>query len=119
MSNEIKVGDRVLTNCDQQDFEVLGLHGGWAWLLGDLGTYHVRRVYTLTRIEPGPVTLTPKYPVGQEVRAKVGKCNYKVTGIFVGYLLDGQDIEWREDELTPVADVCPACKGTGKAEGSA
>jgi hypothetical protein len=117
MSDEIKVGDRVRPNWSST-LRGTVLACGFDKTCVKWDEHDEPAIWntsSLALIPPEPVALTPKYPVGSTVKAKAGKCAYKVTSVFVVYYLDNQEVEWREDELEPVPDLCPTCKGSGKA----
>jgi len=128
MSDEIRQGDRVRDHGGFRllaygDGTVLGLHTNakgakWAWVEYDDGACFASVLSDLTRIEPEPVTLTPKYKVGQPVIVKGTPDVFAVAGISVLYH-DKEGSCHRESELEPEPKPCPACKGTGKQEGSA
>ena len=122
MSDKIKVGDRVEARVYGRA-TVIGEHiafGGkrWLWIEYDSGheCYGVQATQ-LTRIEPEPVTLTPKYRIADSLRFKGGNretAPIRVTGIIIGYL-DEDNYFWREAELEPVPEPCDKCKGSGVA----
>jgi len=122
MSDEIKVGHEVewhevgLHDCrPRHTGTVLALDNGTAWVR-ERTLHHSIRIGDLTRIAPEPVTLTPKYEVGERVHWLTTSRMKTIRAIVVGYRMeeDPNDAVWGEDELEPVPDVCPQCKGTGK-----
>ena len=123
MSDEIKVGDRVHPDGygDNVTQRVVAIEGNEAWLVDFMGNHYTHRLSKLTRIEPEKVALTPKYPVGSNVKfyavdSKEPVC--KVIEARLDYLLerpDGSRVCWTEFQLEPVPTPCPLCKGSGKA----
>ena len=119
MSDNIKVGDRVKYERSDSGwrYEVLCIHGDQAWLRDERdGMYQGALIENLTRIEPEKVTLTPLYEVGERVHWLTTSRMKTIRAIVVGYRMeeDPNGAVWGEDELEPVPDVCPQCKGTGK-----
>ena len=114
MNDTIKVGDRVRTRSDCEVI-VLGIDGGRAWVrYTETGVHHEVCMSTLTHIEPEPVTLTPKYGVGQRVNF-IGQGKVQLAGVEVGYHIEKWGGLWPESLLEPVPTPCPLCKGSGKA----
>jgi len=111
--NDIKVGDRVRGIRSGNDWVVMGIDGDLAWLKSDEGEYTERFCEVLTRIEPEPVVLTPKYAVGQEVKFRGGI--YPIETVQAVYYLTGWLGSHSEDSLEPAPGHCPKCKGSGKA----
>ena len=77
----------------------------------------------LTRIEPEPVTLTPKYEVGERVRILRNDIEGEVAGAIVTYDLAYVGGRYAEDELEPVpattgakSFMCSICGGRCVAE---
>ena len=119
MSDKIKVGDRVEARVYGRA-TVIGEHiafGGkrWLWIEYDSGheCYGVQATQ-LTRIEPEPVVLTPKYGVGQRVNF-IGQGKVHLAGVEVGYHSEKWGGLWAESLLEPIPTPCPTCKGSGKA----
>lgn len=107
MSDEIKVGGRVQTTTYGEEGTVLAVYKDWAWI--DFGgpspCMLVRKFLTL--ISPDPVTLTPKYRVGQNMRFQGGI--YPIEKVVVAYELTGWFGLRGEDNLEPVPEPCPEC----------
>jgi len=114
MSDEIKVGNRVRGQMSGKEYKALGICGNWVWILapGCTEPITVANCY-LTLISPEPVTLTPKYAVGQEVESPAGKRT--ICQVFVAYRMREYAAWWAEGQLQPVPEPCPTCKGSGKA----
>jgi len=120
MSDAIKVGDRVRGIRSGYDWVVMGIDGDMAWLKSDDGEYTERLCKVLARIEPEPVALTPKYPVGERVQTEplrliaTADNIYVVKAPAVGYELESGG--WLPESLLfPVPEPCPTCKGSGVA----
>ena len=124
MSDKIKVGDRVEARVYGRA-TVIGEHiafGGkrWLWIEYDSGheCYGVQATQ-LTRIEPEPVVLTPKYAVGQRVRLCGANTATEVIENRIACRLESGGYYY-EDILEPIPEPCPECKGSGVAsEGEA
>ena len=117
MSDEIKVGDRVYRWVDRDAGYVLrATRGPWAWIERDDGTFRtvgLGSLAKLTRIEPEPVTLTPRYVKGQRVKVRNGD-EVTIAHPFIAYRTN-YNCTYAEDQLEPVPTPCPTCKGSGKA----
>ena len=119
MSDTIKVGDRV-RGASFGNGTVIGLHtakdgGSWAWVeYDDEPDCFGSKVQNLTRIEPEPVMLRPKYKKDERVRTKGGR-EITVDRVFIGYESQPCLEWWEEDQLEPAPEPCPKCKGSGKA----
>ena len=117
MSDKIEVGDRVRISVygGFHDATVLALDADWAWVLQD----HDRRGYTsvplakVTRIEPEPVTLTPKFKLGEKICPRDGYPQ-TILAVSVSYRLAPNGTWWGEEEVDLVPTPCPTCKGSGK-----
>ena len=124
MSDEIKVGDRVHVSVEY-DGIVCVLDGDEACVEDDDGIHCTHVLSELTRLDPEPVTLRAKYPVGSKVKFYAVDSNeptYDVIEARIDYLLerpDGSRTCHTEFQLEPVPTPCPTCKGSGKSEGSA
>ena len=120
MSDKIEVGDRVHDFC-YGNGTVLALHLAldgecWVWSEYDKPkTCYGTRITDLTRLDPEPVTLTPKYAVGQEVKFQGGIYSISIEKVVVAYELTGWFGLRAEDSLEPAPEPCPKCKGSGKA----
>ena len=117
MSDAIKVGDRVETLGHRTGY-VQGIYGNRAWVL--FASHELNTLYLsdLTRIEPEPVVLTPKYGVGQRVNF-IGQGKVHLAGVEVGYHIEKWGGLWAESLLEPIPEPCPTCKGSGVSEGGA
>ena len=118
---EFKVGDEVRRSGWECGYTILALDDtGHAWIRSEhsrLGL--IVQISSLTRIEPEPVVLTPKYAVEQRVRTAQNKTETVIKGILITYETTNLGT-WDEAELEPVPEPCPECKGSGKAsEGGA
>jgi len=114
--SEIKVGDPVQGKRSGNEWVVLAIDGEVAWLRADDGERAERFLCALTRIEPEPVTLRPKYGIGDPVRSTLSGSVYRVAAIASiqyrteeGFIIDEHNSE-------PVPTLCPTCKGSGKSE---
>jgi len=118
MSNKIKVGDRVLfgPKADSSPHIVAAIIGEDAWVKPTfyVGMGFIQPLDSLTRIEPEPVVLTPKYGVGQRVNF-IGQGKVHLAGVEVGYHIEKWGGLWAESLLEPIPTPCPTCKGSGKA----
>ena len=119
MSNAIKVGDRVWAS-GLGDGRMLAIHDDYGWVLWNTHDHCTARLDSLTRIEPEPVTLRPRYGMGQRVRTDSLRLTvtpdniYVVKSPAVGYELESGG--WLPESLLfPVPTPCPTCKGSGKA----
>ena len=117
--SEIKVGDRVL-NPGFGERTVVAVDGNSAWIRDKDGWQCVAKLSNLTRIEPEPVTLRPRYGMGQRVRTDSLRLTvtpdniYVVKSPAVGYELESGG--WLPESLLfPIPAPCPTCKGSGKA----
>ena len=121
MSDEIKVGDRVKRSSGTCVYTVLALDDkGLAWIQTENSTLGmIVHLSTLTRIEPEPVTLTPKYAVGQRVRSTLTGTIYTIEALVRTTYRTTTGCTVDESNLEPVPTPCPTCKGTGVSEGSA
>ena len=113
MNDTIKVGDRVWAS-GLGDGRMLAIHDDYGWVLWNTHDHCTARLDSLTRIEPEPVTLRPKYVVEQRVRTAQNKTETVIKGIFITYETTNLGT-WDEAELEPVPEPCPECKGSGKA----
>jgi len=120
----IKAGDRVQwgLHSDSTPHTLVAVHGSEAWVkpIYYEGSGQIVPVSELVRIEPQP--LTPLYEVGQVVKIHGKGEAVPIEAMAVSYATRNPilGLVWhREENLTPVPDVCPACKGSGKQEGSA
>ena len=113
--NDIQVGDRVRGIRSGNDWVVMGIDGNMAWLKSDGGEYTERFCKVLTRIEPEPVTVTPKYAVGQRVRSTLTGTIYTIEALVRTTYRTTTGCYLDESNLEPVPTPCPKCKGSGKA----
>ena len=111
--NEIKAGDKVL-NPGFGERTVVAVDGNSAWIRDKDGWQCVAKLSNLTRIEPEPVVLTPKYGVGQRVNF-IGQGKVHLAGVEVGYHIEKWGGLWPESLLEPVPEPCDKCKGSGVA----
>ena len=115
MNDTIRVGDKVRGIRSGNDWVVMGIDGDMAWLKSDGGEYTERFCKVLTRIEPEPVTLTPKYAVGQEVIGIGSGSRYRLEECAIAYYVGHGDGWLPERSLKPVPEPRPTCKGSGVA----
>jgi len=106
--NDTQVGDRVRLDNKSGPYSVICLEGKRAWVKSDGGCYYTFLIATLTRIEPEPIALTPKYAVGESVRTAQNKTETVIKGIFITYETTNLGT-WDECELEPVPEPCDKC----------
>jgi len=113
--NDIQVGDSVkewaafASGYGNQTGEVVARWQNWAWVKWPDEVLPVNvRVCNLTRIEPEPVTLTPKYKIDQKVLCD-GLGISTVNGVFIGYVVKEHGGIWLDGDLEPVPEPCPTC----------
>jgi len=107
MNDTIRVGDRVWAS-GLGDGRMLAIDGNYGWVLWNTHDHCTARLDSLTRIEPEPVTLRPKYAVGEKVRIKsiagcAGESVVSRPSLFYDLGWRGW---WREDKLEPVPESC-------------
>jgi hypothetical protein len=134
MNDTIKVGDRVETRNSHRTGCVQGIYHDQAWILLDSDEMETLHLSVLTRIEPEPVVLTPKYAIGQNVTIKgAGRAGeqtvYRIAEVAdtiryalewdaspLGSISAGRTLAtYTADQLEPVPEPCPECKGSGVA----
>ena len=103
MNDTIRVGDRAIAH--GKTGIVVGLCHRWAWIDDGGGRPLTYEVNNLTRIEPEPVTLRPKYAVGQEVLCD-GLGISTINGVFVGYTVKEHGGIWLNGDLEAVPEPC-------------
>jgi len=104
MNDEIKVGDRVWAS-GLGDGRMLAIHDDYGWVLWNTHDHCTARLDSLTRIEPEPVTLTPKFKMGQEVLCD-GLGISTINGVFVGYTVKEHGGIWLNGDLEAVPEPC-------------
>lgn len=123
MSDKIEVGDRVRAPGKSEGGTVLAIDDlliakdrldDRYWVKFDDGAYQTWWRPNLTRIEPEPVVLRPKYRVGERVRTNALRLNitpdmsYVISRPAVGYEVESGG--WLpESLLEPVPEPCPEC----------
>jgi len=117
MSNAIKVGDRVWAS-GLGDGRMLAIHDDYGWVLWNTHDHCTARLDSLTRIEPEPVTLRPRFKLGEKICPRDGYPQ-TILAVSVSYRLAPNGTWWGEEEVDRVPTPCPTCKGSGKSKGSA
>jgi hypothetical protein len=106
MNDTIRVGDRVQnTFSTEAHGTVLAAGPDWLYVQYDNGHNEAWLTGNCRRIEPEPVTLTPKFKMGQEVLCD-GLGISTINGVFVGYTVKEHGGIWLNGDLEAVPEPC-------------